>query len=480
MSLASARGGKSCRRDGTPLYFTGPNPCVARAAVERAAKGGRVVSYVGSLVCAAAAFCFALPSTALCQQQLPGPERTAAFELSISQDFTEDSKPCIVVNTSISYRRLVFFMRDKRYEARYRVYLEIADPRGKRVRGEVWEEAVVTADSRETTSAALTADSRRVFAVAAGEYEATVTIEVIDTSRRFSEKEAVRIVGEDSGRLELSTPAFFTMKGDSLAAKPRAAEMAVTLCPAGAGDGARGNAGALYGTFDAWARVVCGAVFPAARERSNVEVTTRVRDARGIIVLYRRDALAGVEGGHVSLCLDINVDDLPIGEYELGVVAAPSGGAEKSEAKGRFTVLFNRGLLEERTVDLVALLSLVAEEREARAVADAAPGDRVAAWSAFWRKRDPTPSTESNEEFGEFLQRLKYVLASFSKSRPGWKTDMGATYMKNGAPDKIESAQEAHMGRYVQIWYYNSKGIAYIFEDAIGTGDYRLLTTEMI
>ena len=52
--------------------------------------------------------------------------------------------------------------------------------------------------------------------------------------------------------------------------------------------------------------------------------------------------------------------------------------------------------------------------------------------------------------------------------------------MKNGAPDKIESAQEARMGRYVQIWYYNSKGIAYVFEDAIGTGDYRLLTTEMI
>ena len=56
---------------------------------------------------------------------------------------------------------------------------------------------------------------------------------------------------------------------------------------------------------------------------------------------------------------------------------------------------------------------------------------------------------------------------------------MGRTYLVSGRPDKIESQQDAR-GRYYQLWYYYTKGVVYVFEDAIGTGDYHLLTTEMI
>jgi len=451
-----------------------------RVVFERTGKGGSVVSYGRSLLCAAAAFCIILSPRAPRGQDFPRPERDGAFELSISQTFTDDAKPGIVVTTSIPYRRLVFLLRNGRYEARYRVFLELADSRGKRVRGEVWEEAVATDDSRETTSGARVSDTRRVFVITPGEYEATVTVDVIDTSRRFTQKERIRIVGEGTGRLDLSAPGFRTMSADSLSPRPRPNEVAVSMCPAEGGGGARINPGALYGTFDAWPRVVFSVVTPSPAGNPSIELTARVRDTRGIILLYRRAKISGIAGGHGELCLDINIDDLPLGEYEIAVVADMPGGSGKSESKGRFTVLFNRGLLGARVGDLVDLLSLIADERTVREIADVAVDDRMRAWNEFWRKRDPTPATEANEDFSEFLQRLKYVLESFSKSKPGWRTDMGKTYMKDGAPDKIESRQEPRLGRYLQIWYYYSKGIAYIFEDAIGTGDYRLLTTEMI
>jgi hypothetical protein len=57
---------------------------------------------------------------------------------------------------------------------------------------------------------------------------------------------------------------------------------------------------------------------------------------------------------------------------------------------------------------------------------------------------------------------------------------MGKIHIKNGAPDKVEDRQDERTGAYYRLWYYYSKGIAYVFEDAIGTGEYRLLTTEMI
>jgi GWxTD domain-containing protein len=428
----------------------------------------------------AALCCAARAAPAVAQEDLNRTPRDIAFELSISQEFGENTKPAILVTTSLPYRRLIFFKRGQRYEARYRVYFELKDVHGKRVRGEVWEESVLAGTFGETTSGAVMAVSRKTFPIDPGEYRAFVTIEVIDTSRRFSEEQAVRVVGEGMGRLELSPPVFYTHAEDSLATKPRDGELAVSLCPSPAGGEVRINPGAVYGSLGGWVRIVSTVVAPTAAGRTPFAITTRVRDARGAIVLYARRPFDAIEGGHSSICLEINVDAFALGEYEIESIAETPDGAQRSEAGGRFTVLFNKALFGARVGDLVEILTLVADEKDARLIAEAPPAERVNAWASFWRKRDPTPSTATNEAFDEFLQRLRYVLTNFSKHQPGWRTDMGKIYMKNGPPDKVDDRQDPRTGMYYRVWSYYSKGIAYVFEDAIGTGEYRLLTTEMI
>ena len=114
-----------------------------------------------------------------------------------------------------------------------------------------------------------------------------------------------------------------------------------------------------------------------------------------------------------------------------------------------------------------------------RAELDAPPEERMSAWAAFWRARDPTPLTETNEVFGEFLERLRYALEHYSRSEPGFRTDRGRIYIENGPPDRIETRSEAGARSY-ELWFYTRKGIVYIFEDAIGGDDYRLLTTRIL
>jgi GWxTD domain-containing protein len=430
--------------------------------------------------CVAALASVFLSHPCLSQQEFARPDNAAGFELSISQAFDEASKPLIVVSASIPYRRLVFFVRGPLFEARYRVYLELENERGKRVQGEVWEESVTTADFRETTSASLMASVRRTFSVAAGEYRATVTIEVIDTSRRFSQQETVRIVGDGAGRLEISEPVFYTLPGDSLSPKPRVGEIAIAACPAEDGKEARINPGAVYGDPHGWARVTCNLAIPSAKERIPVTVSVRVRNTRGVVVLYNRYLRDSIAAAHAVLCFNINYDAFTLGEYEMGVVAQARGGIEKSESQGRFTVLFNEALLGEHFDDLVEILTVIATAKELEDIKGAPLAERMSAWANFWRKRDPSPSTESNEAYSEFLLRLKEVLRSFSRFQPGWRTDMGKTYLLNGQPDKIESRQDARLARNYQLWYYYAKGIVYVFEDISGSGDYHLFTTEMI
>jgi GWxTD domain-containing protein len=430
--------------------------------------------------CAAVALCAVAAGPAGGQAMFDRQSRETAFELSVSQEFDEGAKPAIVVTASIPYRRLVFFLRDRRYEARYRVYLELKGRRGAGAPGGVWEESVFVDTFRETTSAARFATTRRSFPVDPGEYTALVTIEVIDTSRRFTEEQEVRVVGEGAERLEVSKPVFFTCRPDSNSSKPPDGEMIVSRCPSSGEAGARPNPGAVYGDFDSWARIVFGFIAPAAQDGDSLVLTARMRDATDAIVLYARKAFGRVPAGHSSFCVDVGLDSLAIGEYGVDVVLETVDGAQKSQSTGKFTILFNAGLLFSHIDDLVDLLSLVADGKDVRAVADAPVAERVHAWSLFWRKLDPTPSTESNEAFSDFLQRLRYSLKTFSRHQPGWRTDMGKIYIRDGPPDKVEDRQDSRIGRNFQLWYYYSKGIVFIFEDTIGYGDYHLLSTEMM
>ena len=43
--------------------------------------------------------------------------------------------------------------------------------------------------------------------------------------------------------------------------------------------------------------------------------------------------------------------------------------------------------------------------------------------SEFWRRRDPTPSTQRNEYREEHYRRLVYVNETFREGMPGWRTD---------------------------------------------------------
>jgi GWxTD domain-containing protein len=435
----------------------------------------------GRFVCAAAfAFCLASAGPAGGQEYPDRPVEQSAFELSVSQEFGEGATQSVVVTASIPYRRLVFFFKDRRYEARYRVYLELKGKHGKSAPGGVWEETVVVDGYRETTSAAQFAATRRTFPVDPGEYTITVTIEVIGTSRRFKEEQALRVVGGDDASLVVANPVFYTRRAeDSLSVKPRDDEIAVSVCPSSAEAGARANPGGVYGDFGGWARVVFGVVAPPPIAADSLVLAIRVLDARGAVARTAKKPVDLGAARRASLCVEMNLDDLPIDEYEIEAVLETADGARKSRAAGRFTVLFNAGLLS-RPDDLVALLSLAGDEKAARAVAGAPAADRLRAWSVFWRSLDPTSSTESNEAFGDFLQRLKYTLAAFSKHKPGWRTDMGKIYIEHGPPDKVEDRQTTQLGGNYQLWYYYSKGVVYIFEDMIGAGDYHLLSTEMM
>ena len=121
-------------------------------------------------------------------------------------------------------------------------------------------------------------------------------------------------------------------------------------------------------------------------------------------------------------------------------------------------------------------LSYVAEAQEIDELRRLAPEQQEEGWTAFWRRRDPTPDTPRNEAMIEFFRRVRYAEQHFQGFGPGWRSDMGRIYIKFGAPDQIESRPASTQTPQLEIWYYNQPYRRFVFGDREGFGRYVLLS----
>jgi len=129
----------------------------------------------------------------------------------------------------------------------------------------------------------------------------------------------------------------------------------------------------------------------------------------------------------------------------------------------------------ETYLEMVDELVYIATPAEIRKLKNASRENRDSLWNAFWKKRDPVPTTEKNEAEIEYFKRVKYANEHFTSYKPGWKTDRGMIYIKYGPPDDIESFPYNIDSEPYEIWYYNELHKRFVFIDKYGWGDYQLV-----
>ena len=121
-------------------------------------------------------------------------------------------------------------------------------------------------------------------------------------------------------------------------------------------------------------------------------------------------------------------------------------------------------------------LSYIADPGEVDQLRKLAPAEREAGWSAFWKRRDPTPETPKNEALIEFVRRVRYSEEHFQGFGPGWRSDMGRAYIRYGPPDQIESRAATAQSPQLEIWYYNQPYRRLVFADREGFGRFVLVS----
>jgi GWxTD domain-containing protein len=413
-------------------------------------------------------------------QEMAGPV-VRGFDLSAGQSLDEDGNVLLVLSTSINYRRLVFFRVPGGYEARYRIYIDLRDEHDKRVSGEVEEETASVPDYESTRSPRLVSNLRASIPVDPGIYTAKVAIEVIGTSLRYEREAKVQVFGREQGLFEVTMPVFSVPGPERLGDRPPAGEMVLSYCAGAVPEGFASLTGSAFTEPERWVRMSVTILTPVEeRTSSSVELSVKVSSGDRPTVLYSRRTVDTGAEGRAIVCYDMNVDDLPMGRYEVQVAAGIPHSTKKTVASGAFIVLLSRAMFASQFDETLELLSYIAEDRDIQPLRDAPPQRRIDEWELFWRERGHAPTEVFGEEYEEFLRRVAFALDRFGRFGPGWKTDLGRIYIRYGPPDEEIDRDGATLGTRLKIWYYYSKGIVFIFEDTVGAGRYHLMETRSI
>jgi GWxTD domain-containing protein len=196
-------------------------------------------------------------------------------------------------------------------------------------------------------------------------------------------------------------------------------------------------------------------------ERRRTVDTLAIDTARSVVPIVYSSRLADLRTGEARLIIRaLDINSQPLG----------------NPTETFFTLDWSLHTMVDRDWSLaVDMLVHIAAHDELDSLRRTPPDSRMEAFEAFWKSKDPSPETETNEWRDEYYRRIRFANLRYSSPfRPGWRSDFGTVYIRYGEPDEVERhpfeiGQKPH-----EIWYYYAQRRQFTFVDVRGNGEYEL------
>ncbi len=381
------------------------------------------------------------------------------FTLDVTALPTIQGGSTVEIGCSVVYDELMFLKCGDGYRARYEITAILYDNRGKQVAGDSWMRSVDVETYGETNSRRDAARDVLRVDVKEGSYKLKVELSSLD-SRRSGVVEKQIEVGMLADRFVALGTVQFDVEDRNLSPDT------MRFVP---------NPSRRYEQESPIVRVQVSA-YGDSGIAYTLELSVTTLDNRTQMTM--RDSV--VQTAWVTRHLrQFSVVDLEVGDYLLHVRALPSEGAE-THIEARFRVLTSPRSWGEDFDKMIAQIGYVATRDEVSKLTSAAPDERDAAWNAFWKNRDPNPTTDGNEFKEQFLRRLGYANVRFTSLTEGWQTDMGRVFIQHGEPDDVDSVPSGASMHAWETWYYYGEHKKFTFVDRQGFGDYTLVEATRI
>ena len=377
--------------------------------------------------------------------------------------------PEVRIDYRLARSELLFQRTPDGYRAGYEIrVIFYKDPKQKPVAGDSYTRELKVSAYAETVMQGVDIIDHVTFRVPAGKYTLQVDLTDLNAENTSSTTFEFEVPNAPAGPIWFTDLTLGTLRPDSL--------------QSGRGE-VEPNPSRRYGDdlsrLVVTAEVVDGrpASAPDSVYRLHYEVMSDVRTS-----LVKGDTLLARRGTRTPFVIRPGLQALDVGSYDLVVelashVPPPAKGKKATPIRRvkSFTVepSVTSTAIDPRTA--LEVLRYVATDSEAREMDRLrTPEERTTFWEEFWKRRDPSPDTPTNEARDEFYKRVQYANQHFGAGTPGWRTDMGHVYIRFGQPDEVVRNPFRFEGPPEEIWYYYRERLTFFYVDLDGFGRYEL------
>jgi GWxTD domain-containing protein len=363
------------------------------------------------------------------------------FYLDTAAFLGRDGRLLEEVYVNIPNNEIKFVEADGQWKARLRLTVLIEDMEGKAVVQDA-EDMAFTEDARAR------AESPRFFQtvikryrLAPGTYDLHYAVEDLQAPK-------MTLMGMVKDRNRLSAVRRFRLQLPEIpVAVPSFSEAKFLWSGERVGtlDEYHPNPARLYGLYRDTLAVYLELYLPEQlASASSFEFRLQVVPAAGEPILDRGAALGNPgkdfgEGGLRAYPVMIREDlsRVPAGGYTLYLSFALDGRLLHRARCGTFSVAWDMRTWEAPRRAYLAEARFLLGDKEYATFATLDRGEQERRLEAMWRANDPTPETDVNEAYEEFLVRLAYINTHYTDFGAGILSPRGRLYARYGAPDEI-------------------------------------------
>lgn len=357
----------------------------------------------------------------------------------------------------VPYNQIQFVKSDKGFTASYTVTVSIFDGnRENLIVEKVWNEEVNEKDYEQTNSKNNYNLSFKSFYLSPGSYVIRSSVEDKESKKEFS-TERPFIVKSLEGPVALSDIILISKISESSQSKK--------ILPNVSGNVATQKGGVPV-FFEAY-----------SNKSEDIRIQYIISNDKHDVV-FQSNGYQQLDSGKTQIFNTIKDSSISLGNYLLTVSLLNDSGDVIASTNKPF---FSRWIGVPTTIkdlDLaIEQLVYIATQSDLDFIKDAKTKDeKIKRYMEFWKKKDPSPSTEENEVFNEYYRRINYANEHFSHYVKGWKTDRGMVFILLGAPNNVDRHPFEYDSKPYEIWQYYQMNRQFIFVDETGFGDYRLIT----
>ncbi len=366
------------------------------------------------------------------------------------------------ISMQVSNDVLQFLKMDNGFEAEYEFSVVILNKDGDQVEGKSFRRKATVQKYEETNSNQIYQFQHLQFDLTPGKYQVILALTDMDTKRSSQQKEKVELRNFAKGSLSVSDVLFVERKNLN-------AMSLLDLSPQ-VRESISDTTRRMFAYFELYSPKPLGAY----------QVSYSILNFRKKHLLDQSLQIPKT-GWRTKVFLPIDIHDLSMARYRL--VLDVKGGKKHQRVDRIFQVRNFRVPLAITNLDeAIEQLQYIANKKELDKLRHAPKDKKQAYFEAFWKAKDPTPGTPTNELMDEYYRRVDFANQHFSGFREGWRTDMGMVYILFGPPNDVERQPfnvaanpyyETEIYAY-QIWYYYDINRRFIFADHHGFGNYRL------